>query len=199
MDGGLADNIGLRAVADEYRRGFIRERINGNKIEKLVFIVVNAKTEPHENLDTRESPPDLSAVAYKTATISMDNYTFDTVELVRELAEERMRTQRTLLQCQKAIDDRCPGKPPLPALAGSGLEIYVIEINFDAVKDERERDCFLNLPTTFSLPSQQATALVEVAGELLNAHPKFQKLLDDLGVKPGPVRSEARTAYCQNK
>lgn len=79
MDGGLADNLGLRAVADEYRRGFIRERVSG-KIDRLVIIVVNSKNNPAEGLDQKESPPGLKDVAYKTATISMDNYTFETVE-----------------------------------------------------------------------------------------------------------------------
>ena len=75
MDGGLADNLGVRFISDSFRRGTIRELINNDAIKRLVIIIVNAGTEPPEDLDKRESPPGLATVAYKVATISMDNYT----------------------------------------------------------------------------------------------------------------------------
>lgn len=196
MDGGLADNIGLRAIADEYRRGFIRERVHG-RIKKLVVIAVNARTAPLEDLDTRERPPGLKAVAYKTATIAMDNYSFESVELMRDLSEERERAQRVRRDCQAQIDARCPGKPPLDPLAGGDLESYVIEINFDGVPDRAERECFLGLPTSFSLRRDQVTALAEVAGELLDGHPRFQALLRALGLDPAAAKSPPRAARCR--
>jgi NTE family protein len=195
MDGGLADNIGLRAIVDEYSRGFIRDRLSGT-IKKLVIISVNARTAPSEDLDTRQRPPGLATVAYKTATVSMDNYSFETVELMRELAGEREKAQLAWKHCQEALDARCPGKPPLPPLAGGDLESYVIELNFDGVKDQKERQCFLGLPTSFVLPRHQVTALIEMAGELLDAHPKFQELLQALNVRPDSVKSPTRTARC---
>jgi NTE family protein len=195
MDGGLADNIGLRAIADEYRQGFIRKRINFGEIEKLVIIAVNARTAPSEGLDTRARPPGLLAVAYKTATISLDNYSFETVEMMRELAGERERAQRVLEDCQQEIDARCPGSPPLPPLAGGHMKPYVIELNFDGVTDPAERECFLSLPTNFALSQHQVTALIEVAAELLDAHPKFQELLQELGKSPQVVPT--RTTNCR--
>jgi NTE family protein len=91
MDGGLADNIGLRAIDSAYRRGFIRHRLNDGLIEKLVVVVVNARTEAQDEVMRMESPPSLAFVAYKTATISMDNYTFETIEMIRELRAERVK------------------------------------------------------------------------------------------------------------
>jgi NTE family protein len=46
MDGGLADNIGLRVISDEFRRGFIRERINSGAMKKLVIIAASARVAP---------------------------------------------------------------------------------------------------------------------------------------------------------
>ncbi|MBS3779776.1 MAG: hypothetical protein KGY41_05240 [Desulfovermiculus sp.] len=54
MDGGLADNIGARAVLDAYDRGFIRTRINQGAIDQLVVIVVNARTKSEDTLSIRE-------------------------------------------------------------------------------------------------------------------------------------------------
>src|SRR5207248_2666006 len=56
MDGGLADNLGVRFISDSFRRGTIRELINNDAIKRLVIIIVNAGTEPPEDLDRRESP-----------------------------------------------------------------------------------------------------------------------------------------------
>jgi hypothetical protein len=72
----------------------------------------------------------------------------------------------------------------------------VIELNFDGVKDPKERDCFLGLPTTFALPRHQVTALIEVAGELLDAHPEFGRLLGALNIRPQTVQSPPRSSRC---
>jgi NTE family protein len=56
MDGGLADNIGLRAIDSAYRRGFIRHRLNDGLIEKLVVVVVNARTEAQDEVMRMEAP-----------------------------------------------------------------------------------------------------------------------------------------------
>src|SRR5207248_3089289 len=89
MDGGLADNLGVRFISDSFRRGTIRQLSNNDAIKRLVIIIVNAGTEPPEDLDKRESPPGLATVTYKVATISMDNYTFETVELMKKSPEFR--------------------------------------------------------------------------------------------------------------
>ena len=44
-DGGLADNLGLRAVYDLYVREEVRTKINSGKIKRLLVIIVNAKAE----------------------------------------------------------------------------------------------------------------------------------------------------------
>lgn len=91
---------------------------------------------------------------------------------------------------------RCPGAPRLPPLAGAELESYVIELGFSGVEDRRERECFLALPTRFVLPPHQARALIEVAGELLDGHPTFQRLLRELNVPPESATSPPRAARC---
>lgn len=182
MDGGLADNIGLRAVENAYRRsnGFIRKLLNEGQIEKLVIIVVNARTEPQETLNRQEAPPGLKTVAYKTATISMENYSFETVELMKELVEERQKAQRNIEACQQKLDQRCPGGPRLPTLSKL-VDPYVVEVNFEAIPEEKRRSFFLNLPTNFALTPNQVQALIDVAQELLDRSPEFRRLLDAVG------------------
>src|SRR5439155_9228863 len=52
VDGGLSDNIGLRAIMRSYEAGtgFIGRRINDCRIKRLVIIAVNARTDSPQHL-----------------------------------------------------------------------------------------------------------------------------------------------------
>ena len=179
MDGGLADNLGLRYLMDNYRRtsGFLWPR--KSKIEHLVVIVVNAKTNSPENIDTKESPPGLKKVAFKTATVSMDNYTFETVEMTKELIKESEKAVRNIAACQKLVDKFCGDGNQIPKL-GHSFRAYVIEINFLNIKDPDIRNKMLSLPTNFSLKKGQVRNLIQVGGELLEESKQFKTLMKNL-------------------
>jgi predicted acylesterase/phospholipase RssA len=180
MDGGLADNLGVRFISDSFRRGTIRRLINNDKIKRLVIVVVNAGTQPPEDLDKRESPPGIATVAYKVATISMDNYTFETIEMMKELRDGRLQTQRTIDDCQGKLK-ACPSAKPLDRLAGGDLEPFVVDINFESLAENpQRRDYFLSLPTSFKLERQQVDNLIAVGGELLEKSQEFKSFMESL-------------------
>ena len=185
LDGGLADNIGLRAVADAYTRGFIRRRINDGAVRDLAIIVVNARTAPPKPTDTHEVPPRVPEVLMKTMTVSMDNYSFETVEFMRSLVGDRAQAQRDLAACQRILDTRCPGGERLTAFA-SELRLHVIELNFEQFEDAKEREYFLGLPTSFSLDDQQVDCLIAAGRKLLRASSEYQGLLGELGGRLHP-------------
>lgn len=180
MDGGLSDNIGLRPIEAAYRRtsGFIRKLVNDGKIEKFVVIVVNAHTASDDTMSKNESPPGLFDVAYKTTTIAMENYSAETVEVTKELRTERVKAQKNIAACQKKLD-QCPGAPQLPKLAGD-IDPYVIEVNFEAIRDPERRKYFLTLPTSFSLEKDQVQALIDVGPQLLEETPEFRAFIQGL-------------------
>jgi hypothetical protein len=180
MDGGLADNIGLRPIEAAYRRtsGFIRKLINDGKIEKFVVIVVNAHTLDKDEISDSESPPGLVTVASKTATIAMENYSVETIETMKELRSERVKAQKNIAACQKRLD-QCPGANPLPKFAAD-IDPYIIEVNFEALKNRDRRDYFLSLPTSFSLTQEQVDALIKVGPQLLEESPDYVEFLQDL-------------------
>ncbi|MCP9447709.1 MAG: patatin-like phospholipase family protein [Nitrospira sp.] len=180
MDGGLSDNIGLRPIEAAYRRtgGFIRRLINEGRIEKLVIIVVNARTVEKDDLSRSESPPGILTVAAKTATIAMEHYSVETIETMKELRRERMKAQHNLAACQKRLD-QCPGSTPLPAFATT-IDPYVIEVNFEALRDPAQRDDLQSLPTSFALTGEQVDALIQVGQQLLEESPDYRAFLEDL-------------------
>jgi NTE family protein len=177
MDGGLSDNLGLRAVYDLYLRKGIRARINDGKIKRFLVIVVNAKTEPPEKLDRNESPPSLAKVAYKTCTISMDNYAFETVEGFRNLIDERVRTQETNNDCQTLLDCHASDGYRIPPLAGGDMKLGVVDLSFDGLPDPSQRAYFNGLPTSFSLTGEQVEKLIAIGGRLLEENPDFKEFM----------------------
>lgn len=179
MDGGLADNLGLRYITDGYQRtsGFLTKR--KSKIKHLVVIAVNAKTQPPENLDKKESAPGLADMAFKTATVSMDNYTFETMQMTDDLLSASRKAMQNVKACQKQIEKFCGAGNKLPSL-GQKFQVYVIEINFLHVKNPVLRAKLLALPTTFSLKPEEVAELIEVGGELLEQSSGFQELIQNL-------------------
>lgn len=178
IDGGLSDNIGARAILDAYDRGFIRTRIGREVIDRLVVIVVNARTESEDAISRREKPPGLFTVAEKTATVAMDNYSFESVEQLRSVLYERVQTQRNLEDCRRLLEAHCPD-PPAPIPLGGEIDPYVVEINFEAVAQLPGEDSryYLDLPTSFKLSREQVDRLIAIGPKLLRGSPQFQCLL----------------------
>ena len=195
MDGGLADNIGVRVIYHAFSRGFIRTRINDNMIDRLVVIVVNAATEPHEKLSEKESPPDLLEVATKTATISIDNYSIESITLMVESLRQRVQAQQDLTACQDILDQNCPDPPDLPTF-GKMIDPYIIEINFAgaAELEGEDPDYYLNLPTSYKLDHQQIEKLVNIGPKLLRASPQYKCLLE---VIEAEAEGRPRPADCE--
>jgi NTE family protein len=180
MDGGLADNIGLRPIEGAWRRtsGFIRKLMNDGEIDTFVLIVVNARAAGEDTLSKKESPPGLFDVAYKTATIAMDNYSVETIEVMKDLRDERVKAQKTIAACQKKLD-QCPGSPQLPRFAAD-IDPYIVEVDFEAIADPQRQAYFMNLPTSFSLDKDQVQALIDIGGQLLDDSAEFCKVREAL-------------------
>jgi NTE family protein len=175
LDGGLSDNIGLRSILTAYDRtsSFIRQRINAGHIKRLVVIAVNARTDPPEQLSRQERSPGLVDVFMKTTTVSMENVSFDTIDYAVSRRNERDQAQLSVNTCNDALS-RC-GAPLLPTFA-TDIRTCFVELDFEALPAS-EREWFLSLPTTFSLPETTVKKLIDAAGTLLDGSEGFQKLL----------------------
>jgi NTE family protein len=176
VDGGVADNLGLRAVLDRIiLRGSAWELIKGTpreNLNKVVFMVVNAETQPDTKWDRAEAIPPLGAMMSSYSSISIERYNEETIALLKESVKswaDEIRTQR------------CKGKAVSTAPGSCGdIQFYVVEVKFDALKDEAERIHFKRLPTAFKLPSEEIDKLRDVAHRLLVQSEEFQKLLREL-------------------
>jgi NTE family protein len=194
MDGGLSDNIGARSVLEAFDRGFIRTRINQGDIKQLVLIVVNARTQSEDQLSRSETPPGFFTVAEKTATVAMDNYSYDSVTKLREALYARVQTQQNDQACVELLAQHCP-KAPKPFPFAAEIDPYVIEINFEAASQIPGEDprYYLDLPTSFQLSTEQVAKLVAIGPKLLQAAPQYQCLLQVLAAE---AAGQPRPAAC---
>ena len=188
LDGGLADNLGLRgpleAIAAHDSAWGARNWLPVERMRKVVLIVVNASIPPDERADRRESPPSLFEVVQAAGRVPISRYSFETVELFKESIEKWRQEIRQRHQAMQATA-HSNASSAINSTADD-LEFYPIEINFDALPDEAERKFFKSLPTSLTLPPATVSRLRSAAARLLHQSEVYQKLLRDLDKRATP-------------
>jgi hypothetical protein len=161
LDGGLADNIGLRSVLQSLRStdrptdrvgdrvvqgGWsLQQMVNNKRVKTILVFVVNAKTSHSNDWDLNAAGPGSLSVAGVSSGAPMSNYSSETVDLLR----------------QAAIDGRYnePGQP----------ELYGIQIAFDDLPTSDERTFFANLGTSLELRPFEVDCLIDRGQRLTRA------------------------------
>jgi hypothetical protein len=182
-DGGVADNIGLRgpleAIASTSHPWSVLQMMNRQRVKKLVVLVVNAATSPATERDRSASVPGLIDTLTTAATVPLDNYSFDTVELLSKTMNEFNTDARLVEGCNRLSarkGEQCALKLPAP----HHVDLYPIQVAFEYIASREERAWFKNLPTTFELPRETIDRLRAIGRRLLSEDPQFQNLLKAL-------------------
>ncbi len=183
VDGGVADNIGLRNIINALQTTdpsySIQRLINNNEIKKLVIIVVDAATNLDSKWDSEAAVPPAIEVLTSAATIPLDNYSLDTVKVTHASLDDYNKDVAIRDACGSILKSMCPGKS-LPGGELSRVDIYLTHISFQAIEDPAVRHKFLNLPTSFALPAAEVDALKDIANTLLLSDEDFKRLQEDL-------------------
>ena len=112
-------------------------------------------------------PRIVPSVAMAAATISMNKYSLDSVELITKDLNEMYQTAERI---RSSSSGKLVLHAPVP---------YVIEIGFEAISEKRVRDAFLSIDTNFHLPREQVKALISMGCTLLKNDPVFRCMLED--------------------
>ncbi len=177
MDGGVADNIGLRGtlyglmfpdelisgdlefITDSREYNLIR-MIANRKIRKLLIIVVDAKPGDNLSMDHSRKAPGLAKVVNSVASAPMANYSFETVQLLTDYMEQRHTD------------------PDI-------LKTYTVHLRFDSIENPIQRKRVKSYGTNFDLPSEAVDELIAVGGMLLKQSDVFtREFLKDLAPAP---------------
>jgi len=186
VDGGISDNLGMRAVLEGLeqievtRAAGHRSRID--RLRRIVVFVVNSLSVPKTNWDRTERPPNDLLILLKATGVPIDRYSYEAVELLKDLIA-RWQTLRSL----KASAAFAGGGNPALARAADvpDIDLYSIDVSFDANPDPAERDFLNDLPTSFVLSGEQVDRLRAAAGAAMRASPEYRRLLRDLAA-PAP-------------
>ena len=180
VDGGVADNLGLRAVLERVTLmgdpWTTMKYANLTNAHKIVFVVVNAETEVDTKWDRIETNPPFGVKLASYSSIAIERYNTDTVALLSE------SFNRWADEIRKG---RC-GSSKITTEPGScgDIEFYLVQVKFDALDDEAERHYFKQLPTSFVLKPEEVDKLRDAARRILTKSKEFQRLVNDLQENP---------------
>lgn len=182
-DGGVADNIGLRealtAITSLNNSWSVLRLIDLKKVDKLVVIVVNAATDPATDRDKTPNVPGLIDTVTAAATVPLDNYSFDTLEILRKTVNEFNEQMRLVSGCKALAAGKgaqCALDIPVP----HQIEFFPVEVAFEYIEAARERSWFKKLPTTLELPRETVDKLRMIGRQILSEDPAFNKLMEAL-------------------
>jgi NTE family protein len=138
----------------------------------VVFFIVNAETEADTKWDRSEVIPSFGAMISSYSSIAIERYNQETIALLKE----NVKSWADEIQAE-----RCKGGALSTAPGSCGdIQFYVIQVQFDALKDEKERMYFKRLPTSFKLTPEQVDKLRDVAHRLLVSSEEYQRFLSSL-------------------
>lgn len=188
LDGGLADNIGLRgpyvALSGQDSAWSVYSKLNNEKIKRVLVITANARTRSDPDWDAHRSAPGISGVLGLVTTGPMGNYSFETVQLVADHFARLEGDLRNYFRCEEIGKRQCdrfamPNDPPTPA------KFHAVELAFANLPDTEAdlKRCLEGMATSFHLPPAQVELLRLAAQRLLMQSKPFAEAMQ--GIKPG--------------
>jgi hypothetical protein len=209
LDGGLADNIGLRgpyiALSGQDSPWSLYTKINRRKVHRVLVITANAKTWRDPEWDKKESAPGISRVLGVVTTGPMGNYSFETVQLVADHFQRLTNELANWHACDTDGRAQCPAftmrtAPP------PDVDFHAVELAFDRLTAAADRDlraCLEGLDTSFRLPAAQVTLLRQVARRLLMTSRDFitvmAKIAPDWQPHEVPIDAGLVTEACAKR
>jgi len=187
VDGGLADNLGMRSVLEAFEELEAARSLGRttrlDQVKRIVVIVVNSLSVPKTDWDKSARPPNDLLILLKATGVPIDRYSYEAIELMKDIIA-RWKTLRTLRE-SRVFQVGASGN--LPAVLNvPDIEVYPIDVSFEALRDRTETEYLNDLPTSFVLSSEAVDRLRAAAGTIIEQSPEFQRLLRDTGARVVP-------------
>ena len=180
VDGGVSDNIGVRVVMEVFEASVMSKAFAEQRqldlVRNVILIVVNARSEQPKNWQQKESPPGGIKQLVQSSGVPIERYSQETIELMKDRAEITDWRRRMLI-----AEARLAGMSLEDAEAAHPeVKLHVMDVSFEAIEDPQERAYFMELPTSFALEDDEVDRLRDVAAELMNQSPTFQRILQNV-------------------
>ena len=164
VDGGITDNLGLRAMLEivameggvEAHLGRVKRR---TPPRRTALIVVDASASAHSLMDTSRKQPSMMETINAMSDIQLHRYNTATIESMTQ----------ALSRWEKELST--PDRP---------VSAYFVQVDFKDIQDPQLRDYFNQIPTSFSLTNEQVDKLIEAGRQLLRDNQEFRRLIEDI-------------------
>jgi predicted acylesterase/phospholipase RssA len=188
FDGGPSDNLGVRPIIQSLQNfdqdfSLLRLEANG-RLRRVVIIVVDARSSDVSSIDKNPNPPGVFDVLRSAAGTPFDNFSYESIALLKILALERLN-QRFTTFCYDRLTRRIGQEVAAP----KPVPLQVIHLTFADVDDPIERQFLLLVPTSFSLPISTVKRVRDAGAQLLRQNAEFKALLSELrySAKPNEI------------
>jgi NTE family protein len=173
VDGGISDNLGLRAMTDRFERiGDYQFATLGQRLPRnIVIILVNAEVSREREIQQSSKSPSAT-----TTMAALSN------------AQMRRRNRNTMDSLNAAIDEF----RQRTAESDISSDIYFTEVSFDKIQDVEVSRYLNSLPTSLELSTEQVDRLIAAGRLLLRDDPSFRLYKEKNGgrLDAGAVRSD---------
>ena len=163
VDGGITDNLGLRAIYDVLELGGgarrTAEMLNVKPVKRFVVISVDASTTPQNTIDKTSQHPSLFEAANAMSDVQLQRYNVSTIDVMKK----SMKRWANQLSTPK-----------------QRVESYFIRLNFKDIKDDAIRGKLNEIPTSFNLTDEQVDLLIKSGSDLLFSNLEYKRLRADI-------------------
>ena len=164
VDGGITDNLGLRAIYDIIEvaggpRRLLRS-VGAKPASRLAIVSVNASTRVGSDMEASARAPTLEQTANAVTDIQLHRYNASTVELLQASIQRWAQELST---------------PAAPVAS------YFVQVDFEAIAEPERQVYFNRIPTSLALSGEQVDQLIAAGRELLRDNVEFRRFVKDLG------------------
>jgi NTE family protein len=159
IDGGISDNLGLRAVLDRIE-GLGEDRFLMNaksQLNNIVFILVDASVDSESTLEQTAKNPSASTTMGAFTSAQIERYSQETIDKFR----------RDIQSFNKNFEKK-----------GSSTRVYFSQVSFDQVENESLNNMLNSLPTSLELDDNEVDQLITAGRILLRQEPSYIRFVD---------------------
>jgi NTE family protein len=169
----------------------LRKKTRLDDVRRMIVFVVNSLSVPRTNWDQSERPPSDVAILLKATGVPIDRNSYEAVELLKDIVAR----WKILRQVRETKGFSVGASGNLKEVVDvPDVEIYPIDVSFQALDDTEEFEYLNNLPTSFVLSDEAVDRLRAAAGKIIRDSPEFQRLLKDTGATLLPSSRAATPA-----
>jgi NTE family protein len=161
VDGGIADNLGMRAfyrslnIADE--PGNQHRGLDYSEARHVIIISVNAFAKHKSRWVLERYAPSLFEIIGRVSADQISRYSEDTIEIVHSTFEGWVKEKST------------PGRP---------VTFHFVDVSFNQVRDDSERDFLNSIGTNFDLSDEQVDRLIAAARKVLRESTELKAFIE---------------------